>query len=86
MSRDDEDQGHSINDDYRMVGLRGDDESDLEVDEEELLGYRAAPIEVANAAGDGAAGTAASDGAVGAVAGNGAATIAGDPTAVAIDT
>jgi hypothetical protein len=67
MSSDDEDQGHSIDDDYRMVGLRGDDESDLEADAEELLGCRAAPIEVADATGDGADGAAASDGAVGAV-------------------
>jgi hypothetical protein len=40
MSSDDEDQGHSINDDYRMAGLCADDESDLEVDAEELLGSR----------------------------------------------
>jgi hypothetical protein len=67
MSSDDEDQGHSIIDDYRMVGLHGDDESDLEADAEELCGCRVAPIEVVDAAGDGADGAAASDGAVGAV-------------------
>ena len=84
MSSDDEDQGHSINDDYRMAGLRGDDESDLEADREELLGSRADPIEVADAdgdggaVGDGAAGTAAGDGAAGAVAGDGAAAVAGE--------
>jgi hypothetical protein len=38
MDGDDGDQGHSINDDYRMAGLRGDDDSDLEADREELFG------------------------------------------------
>jgi hypothetical protein len=38
MDGDDDDQGHSINDDYRMADLPGDDESDLEADREELFG------------------------------------------------
>jgi hypothetical protein len=95
MSSDDEDQGHSINDDYRMEGLRGDEESDLEVDAEELLGSRAAPIEVVDAAGDGAAnaaagdvvgvaGAAAGDGAAGAVAGDGAALVLVPPLVLVI--
>ncbi|CAN6249755.1 unnamed protein product [Urochloa humidicola] len=52
-----EDQGHSINDDLRMQGLRGDDESDLEADRQELFGSAAAPIEVeVDGGADGAAG------------------------------
>ncbi|CAN6176365.1 unnamed protein product [Urochloa humidicola] len=31
------DQGHSINEDLRMQGLRGDDGSDLEADKQELF-------------------------------------------------
>jgi hypothetical protein len=54
MSTDDEDQGHSINDDYRMAGLRGDDETDLEDDREELFGSAAVPVEVGATAGGGA--------------------------------
>ncbi|CAO2162022.1 unnamed protein product [Urochloa humidicola] len=51
-----EDQGHSINDDLRMQGLRGDDESDLEADRQELFGSAAAPIEVeVDGGADGAA-------------------------------
>jgi hypothetical protein len=38
MDSDNDDHEHSINDDYRMVVLRGDDESDLEADCEELFG------------------------------------------------
>jgi hypothetical protein len=38
MDGDDDDQGHSINDDYQMAGLHGDDESDLEADRGELFG------------------------------------------------
>jgi hypothetical protein len=44
MSTDDEDQGHSINNDYRMAGLRGDDETDLEDDREELFGSAVVPV------------------------------------------
>jgi hypothetical protein len=77
MSSDDKDQGHSINDDYCMVGLCGDNESGLEADQEELLGSHADPIEVVDITSDGAAS---------AVAGDGVAIVAGDPTVVAIDT
>jgi hypothetical protein len=80
-----------------MAGLRGDDESDLEADAEELLDSRATLIEVADVVADGATGAAASngagaagaaagDGAAGAVAGDGAAPGASNPTAVAINT
>lgn len=51
MASDDEDLGHSINDDLRMQGLRGDDESDLEADGRELFGSASVPIEVGD--GDG---------------------------------
>jgi hypothetical protein len=60
MSTDDEDQGHSINDDYRMAGLHGYDEIDLEDDREELFGSAAVPVKVGATASDGAAGAAAS--------------------------
>ncbi|KAL6907818.1 hypothetical protein ACP4OV_001988 [Aristida adscensionis] len=57
---EDEDPGHSINEDLRMQGLRGDDESDLEADREELFGSFAAPIDVDDGgAAGGAAGAAA---------------------------
>ncbi|CAO2169075.1 unnamed protein product [Urochloa humidicola] len=78
MASDDEVDGPSLNEELRMAGLRGDDESDLEADREELFDSFAAPIKVD--AGDGAAGSAAAgagDGAAGAAdagAGDGAAT------------
>ncbi|KAL6851729.1 hypothetical protein ACP4OV_020293 [Aristida adscensionis] len=57
MASEDEDSGHSINEDLRMQGLRGDDESDLEADWEELFGSFAVPIDVdAGGAAGGAAG------------------------------
>jgi hypothetical protein len=56
MSIDTEDQGHSINDDYRMAGLHGDDETDLEDDREELFGSATNPVEVGDTTGDGATG------------------------------
>ncbi|CAN6240162.1 unnamed protein product [Urochloa humidicola] len=37
MASDDEVAGPSINEDLRMAGLRGDDESDLEADRESCL-------------------------------------------------
>jgi hypothetical protein len=47
MDGDDDDQGHSINDDYRMAGLPGDDESDLEADREELFSaFPSIPVDV----------------------------------------
>jgi hypothetical protein len=53
MDGDDDDHGHSVNDDYRMAGLRGDDESDLEADHEELFGIEAPnPIDVNEENGD----------------------------------
>ena len=58
-----------------MVGLRGDDESDLEADREVLLGSTTEPIEVS----DGAAGGAAGEGVAGGAAGDG--TAAGDGAA-----
>jgi hypothetical protein len=76
MDGDDEDQGHSINDDYRMAGLRGDDESDLEADQEELFGAANDPIDV-DAADGGDAG-----GAAGGAAGDDAGGAAGDGTVV----
>jgi hypothetical protein len=50
-----------------MVGLHGNDETDLEDDREELFGSSADPVEVGDTAGDGAAGAAAGDGAAGAI-------------------
>jgi hypothetical protein len=41
MDGDNDDHGHSINDDYMMAGLRGDDESALEADREKLFGIEA---------------------------------------------
>jgi len=37
---DDDDKGHTINDDLRMMGLEGDDEDGMEEDWEELFGLR----------------------------------------------
>jgi hypothetical protein len=56
-------QGHSINDDYQLCGLRGDDKSDLEADREELFGRASPPIYVDD--DDVAAGNAATGDAVG---------------------
>ena len=62
-----------------MTGMRGDDESNLDADQEELFGSAAEPIEVADggvgaaAAGDGDAAAAAGDGAAAAATGDGAA-------------
>ena len=43
-----DDKGHSINDDLRMMGLLGDDEEDLGADREDLFGRSAAsPINLA---------------------------------------
>ena len=70
MASNDEDLGHSTNDDLRMAGMRGDDESDLDADREELFGSAADPIEVADGdgdAGDGDAAAAAGDGETAAV-------------------
>ena len=36
----DDDEGHTINDDLRMMGLEGDDEDCMEEDREELFGRR----------------------------------------------
>ena len=48
------DEGHSINDDLRMMGLLGDDEEDLGADREDLFGRSAAsPINLAADDGDG---------------------------------
>jgi hypothetical protein len=55
MDGGDDDQGYSINDDYRMAGLRGDDESDLEAGREELFGG-IAPIAIDVDGEDGDAG------------------------------
>ena len=80
MASNDEDLGHSTNDDLRMAGMRGDDESDLDADREELFGSAAEPIEVADCDGDGDAG----DGDAAAAAGDGeAAAAAGDGSAAA---
>jgi hypothetical protein len=65
-------QGHSINDDYRLCGLRGDDKSDLEADWEELFGRASPPIYVDDdddAAGDAATGDAVGGDATGDVGG-----------------
>ena len=78
MASNDEDLGHSINNDLRMAGMRGDDESDLDADREELFGSAAEPIEVA----DGDVGAAAGDGADAAAAGDEAAAT-GDGAAAA---
>ncbi|CAO2161518.1 unnamed protein product [Urochloa humidicola] len=66
-SDDDEVAGPSINEDLRMAGLQGDDESDLEAGREELFGSFAVPIEVVDGAA-GAAAAGAGDGAAGAAA------------------
>lgn len=79
MSTDDEDKGHSINNNFRMVVLRADDESDLEVDRQEPLGSAANPIEVGDADGGAAGDGVVGGGATGAVAGDGdAGAAAGD--------
>ncbi|CAO2175041.1 unnamed protein product [Urochloa humidicola] len=64
-SDDDEVAGPSINEDLRMAGLQGDDESDLEAGREELFGSFTVPIEVVDGAA-GAAAAGAGDGAAGA--------------------
>ena len=52
MASNDEDLGHSTNDDLRMAGMHADDENGLDVDWEELFGNAADPIEVADGDGD----------------------------------
>jgi hypothetical protein len=60
MANDDE--GHSINDDLRMMGLPKDDEEDLVADQEALFGRSAAmPINLATNDGDGDGASAACD-------------------------
>ena len=57
-----------------MTGMRGDDESDLDADREELFGSATEPIKVADGdgdAGDGDAAAAAGDGEPAAAAGDG---------------
>ncbi|CAN6346089.1 unnamed protein product [Urochloa humidicola] len=65
MASDDEDNGHFIIEDLHMAGLRGDDESDMEVERELVFGSSvfAKVIDVDGAIGQAAAG----DGAAGAV-------------------
>ena len=36
----DDDEGHTINDELRMMGLEGDDEDGMEEEREELFGRR----------------------------------------------